>query len=59
MSKIKTRDKRVELLRHYSAMGKSLDETCKLIGVVRATAMKYCKLFGISFHDYKPRRGVK
>lgn len=54
MSKIDTRDRRVELLRIYSAKGKTLEETLKLIGVAKRTAQGYAKMFSIPFPDYKP-----
>lgn len=56
MSTISIRDKRIELMRFYSNSGKSIVDTCRLIGIKPRTAKEYAKMFSIPFHDYKPRQ---
>jgi hypothetical protein len=59
MSRIATKDKRVELMRFYSGKGKTLAETIKFIGIQKRTAQEYAKTFSIPFSDYRPRVGGK
>jgi len=48
--------KRIELMRIYSERGKTLLSILQLIGIKRATAIKYARNSGISFSDYRRRK---
>lgn len=48
-------NKRADLMRYYADNGRALEGILPLIGVSRATAMKYARKFGIAFPDHKRR----
>ena len=48
--------KRIELMRLYSERGKTLLGILPLIGIKKATAMKYARLNDIQFSDHKRRK---
>jgi hypothetical protein len=48
--------KRIQLMRIYSERGRTLSSILPLIGITRATAIKYARHNEIAFVDYKRRK---
>lgn len=57
---MKHRERMIELLRRFAAQGKTL-EWCTgrlVMRRSRKTLERYCRLGGIEFPDYKPRKRI-